>query len=463
MSESSSSTQLAETLRAELDRYPPGGKLPSSRALVERFGVSPVTVSRALALLVAEGLVVTRPGAGVYRAFGTGPSTTVDTSWQELALTTEARIVDAVGVTANLSVPRPGVIAFNGGYLHPTLQPEQALSAAVARAARRPGAWQHPPLEGITPLRAWFAREVGLTPAQVLITAGGQAALTTVINALTSPGAPILVESPTYPGALSIARAAGLRPVPVPVDDDGIRLDLLAEAFATTGGRVLYCQPLFHNPTGTVLAPARRRELVEIAHAANAFVIEDDYARRLGHGSPLPPPLITDDPYGTVVHVSSLTKATSPNLRVGALIARGPVVERLRAVQVVSSLFVPRTLQEATLDLVSAPSWSRHLRSLSTALRDRRNAMLATLHRELPDLAVRSPTGGCYLWLELPGGTDESTLVISCLRAGVAVSPGRAYFAAEPPAPHVRLSYADVAGPEEITDGVRRLAAALTA
>ena len=126
---------LAATLRHELERYSPGGKLPSSRALVERFGVSPVTVSRALATLTAEGLVVTRPGAGAYRAHqNAGDPQAVDTSWQQVALTVEEvahgapapRVVDASGVTANLAVPPPGVIAFNGGYLHPSLQPEQA-------------------------------------------------------------------------------------------------------------------------------------------------------------------------------------------------------------------------------------------------------------------------------------------------------------------------------------------------
>src|SRR3954469_21265310 len=123
MSNGSSSLNLAEALRDELQRYSPGEKLPSSRALVERFGVSPVTVSRALATLAAEGLVLTRPGAGAYRAHhSAGGTRAVDTSWQQIALTAEEqehgepapRIVDASGVTANLAVPPPGVIAFNG-------------------------------------------------------------------------------------------------------------------------------------------------------------------------------------------------------------------------------------------------------------------------------------------------------------------------------------------------------------
>lgn len=137
---------LANQLRQELDRYSPGGKLPSSRALVDRFRVSPVTVSRALAQLAAEGLVVTRPGAGAFRARPRPATAPVgDTSWQEVALSADGaadlvpRSVDADGVTVSLAAPPPGVTEFNGGYLHPSLQPERAMAAALARPAGGPG------------------------------------------------------------------------------------------------------------------------------------------------------------------------------------------------------------------------------------------------------------------------------------------------------------------------------------
>jgi DNA-binding transcriptional MocR family regulator len=326
-------------------------------------------------------------------------------------------------------------------------------------------------LEGLPDLRSWFARDVnapGVTAGQVLVSGGGQAALTTTLHALVPPGSAVLVESPTYPGVLAIARAAGLRPVPVPMDQDGVRLDHLAEAFAATGARAFYSQPLFHNPTGITLGADRRARIAEVAHAAGAFIIEDDYARRLGHGGPaherrLPPPLIADDPYGVVVHLRSLTKPTSPSLRVAALVARGPVMERLRAIQVVNGFFVPRPLQEATLELVGAPAWSRHLRSASAALRERRDAMLAALHRRLPDLAVRVrvPDGGYHVWIPLPDGTDETALTAAALHAGVAVSAGRPYFAAEAPGPYLRVSFADTPDSAAIDEGVRRLATAV--
>ncbi|WP_340562949.1 aminotransferase-like domain-containing protein [Streptomyces sp. GSL17-111] len=475
MNQSSSVAELARSLRDEVIRYPVGERLPSSRALMDRFRVSPVTVSRALAQLAAEGLVVTRPGAGAYRAAPVDAAgQRGDTSWQEVSLSAEPaadqvpRTVDATGLLATLRPPGPGVIGLHSGYLPPALQPERALSAALARAGRRPDAWQLPPLEGVAELRSWFARDIAgpggpRTPGEVLVTAGGQSAITTALRALAPPGAPVLVESPTYPGLLAVARASGLRPVPVPADADGVRADLLADAFRATGARLFVCQPLFQNPTGAVLADDRRAAVLAAAREAGAFIVEDDYARRLAHedAGPLPPTLAAEDPDGVVVHLCSLTKVTSPNLRVGAIAARGPVLERLRAVQVVDSFFVPRPLQEAALELVGAPAWPRHLRAVAAELRARRTALLAALGSELPHLApAQVPRGGFHLWLRLPPGTDEAAVTAAAQRAGVAVAPGRAYFAAEPPAAHLRLSLATAAGTAELVEGVRRLAAA---
>ncbi|PRX98959.1 PLP-dependent aminotransferase family protein [Allonocardiopsis opalescens] len=474
MNDGSSVAHLVASLRRELDRYSDGEKLPSSRELVARYQVGPVTVSRAIASLAAEGLVTSRPGAGVFKAAVRRASDGArDVSWQEVALSADAPLgslgAGAAGVVATLAAPPPEVIDLNGGYSHAVLQPERALAAALARAGRRPGTWSRPPVEGLAELRDWFARDICgpgglLDGANVLITAGGQSALTTALRALAAPGSPVLVESPTYPGMLAVARAAGLRPVPVPVDADGVRTDLLADAFGATRARVFVCQPLFHNPTGAVLSQQRRTAVLDTARAAGAFVVEDDFARRLAHAdaAPSPPPLAAADPDGVVVHVRSLTKAVAPSLRIGALAARGPVLERLRAVQVVDSLFVPRPLQETALELVGSPAWAGHLRALAGALRERRTALLAALGGALPGLLPhRPPQGGYHLWLRLPDGTDESAVAAAALRRGVAVTAGAPYFPAEPSAPHLRLSYAGTPGTAQLAEGVRRLAQAV--
>lgn len=269
MSESSTFDSLLATLRARLSTMEPGERLPSSRDLVEQHRISPATVARAIALLAAEGAVVTRPGSGTYAApRPRRPAGRADTGWQTVALTD--RTVDTRSVIDDLGPPPDGTIRFDGGYPHTSLWPTAALSAALGRAGRRPDAWDRAPAAGLATLRSLFAASAGgtVTADDVLITAGGQSALSMALRAVAAPGSPILVESPTYPGVVSAARAAGLRPVPVPVDGDGLRPNLLADAFAMTGARVLYCQPNFHNPTGAVLPAQRRREIVDLARAA---------------------------------------------------------------------------------------------------------------------------------------------------------------------------------------------------
>ncbi|MFC5753496.1 PLP-dependent aminotransferase family protein [Actinomadura rugatobispora] len=456
---------LAERLRDELRGMHPGQRLPSSRALTRRHQVSPVTVARALGLLAAEGLVVTRPGSGAFAAGRPGPAPGADAAgpadlgWQAVAL--GDRAVDSDGV-ARLLLPAPeGAITLSGGYLHPTLQPLRALATAAARAARRPDAWDPPPLAGVAELRAWFARTAApggeIAPADVLVTGGGQQSLTTVLRALLPPGSPLLVESPTYLGVLAIARAGRLHPVPVPADGEGVRPDLLAEAFAMTGARAVYVQPTFQNPTGAVLTAERRARVIEAARAAGAFVIEDDFARHLAI-DPVAPPMVGADREGRVVHIASPTKGTAASLRVAAVIARGPVAERIRATQLVEGFFPARPLQETLLELVSSPGWPRHLRAVRTALRSRRDAARAALARELPELEVNRPAGGPHLWVRLRDGTDDVALADAALRAGVLVSAGRPFFPAEPPGPYLRIGYGAAANEAELDEGVRRLA-----
>lgn len=296
----------------------------------------------------------------------------------------------------------------------------------------------------------------------MLITSGGQASLSTAFRAVLPPGAPILVESPTYLGALAVAKSAGLRPVPVPVDAGGIELGHLADAFEASGARALYLQSTFHNPTGACLAEDRRDPLLQICADAGAFVIEDDYARWLAHEKPAPAPLATRDRDGRVVLIASLTKVTSMNLRIGALVARGPVLERLRSLRLVDDFFVSRLIQEATLDLVSSPAWSRHLATLSAALAVRRDTLARALARQTPELHVLTvPRGGTNLWVRLPEALDDAALADRAAAAGVLITPGRPFYAAEPAAGHVRLTFSGTAQVGELEEGVRRLASAL--
>ncbi|MBG0821513.1 PLP-dependent aminotransferase family protein [Planomonospora sp. ID91781] len=463
MNDDSSILRLAAILREETERLRPGDRLPSSRELMRRHGVSPVTVSRALGRLAAEGRVVTRPGSGTYVAprSARASSEPADLSWQTVAL--GDRVVDDTRVVGLLTPPPEGTVPMTGGYLNPALCPSRALGTAAARALRRPDAWAVPPVTGLAELRRWFAQEAGgdVTPADVLVVGGGQSALAHAFRSLAAPGSPVLVETPAYPGALAAARAAGLRATAVPTDRDGVRPELLAEAFAVTGARVFCCQPTLHNPTGATLGSERREQVLAVARAAGAFVVEDDYARYFTT-APVPPPLVALDTHGTVVHVNSLTKVLSPSVRVAGVIARGPAAHRLRASQVVDSFFVARPLQETVLEFVGSPAWPRHLAALTGELAARRDALLAALAARLPAAEPHLvPRGGLHLWVRLPQDLDEDAVVEAARREGVLVGPGRVHYPAEPPGPRLRLTHTAAAHPSELVEGVRRLALAV--
>ena len=280
-----------------------------------RHRASPLTVQRAIARLTGEGLVDPRPGRGTFVAPGRAPVLAADEapdlSWQSVVL--GARAVDDAALQELLAVPPAAAIPLSSGYLDPDLQPLHALGAALGRAGRRAGAWARGPVEGREELRAWFAREAGggLRAHDIVVCPGGQSAMTTAFRALAAPGEPILVESPTYVGAITAARATGLRVVPVASDADGVRPDLLADALRRTGASVFYCQPTFANPHGATLAPERRAAVLECVAAAGALLVEDDWARDLAIDGDPPPPLAAADRDGHVVYLRSLTKSAA--------------------------------------------------------------------------------------------------------------------------------------------------------
>jgi DNA-binding transcriptional MocR family regulator len=460
----SSVKALIVTLRSRAEAMAPGARFPSTREIAAGYRVSPVTVSRALAALSAEGSIKTLPGSGTFVADrapvrGLGA---LDTSWQTVAL--GDRAIDSSGLQSYLETNPRGALSLTGGYLHHSLMPLRALSIAAQRAVRRSETWDGPDPRGLAGLRDWFASHhgAGFTAGDVIICNGGQSAISAAFRALVPAGGTVLVEAPTYPGALAIARAAGIGIVPIPMDDDGVKADLLAEALETTGSRAIYLQPTHQNPTGIVMPAERRRLVLETAERAGAFVIEDDWARWLGYERTNPPTLISMDGRGRVIYISSLTKPASPSLRLGALVARGPVADRLRSIRMVDDLFVNRLTQAVALELVEATGWARHLVEVGRALRERCRIAVEALGEFAPTLVVpRLPRGGMHIWASLPAGLDDTTLAEAARQHGVLVARGKSFFATEPPSAHLRLSFGCAANEDELRESVRRLGAAL--
>ena len=443
-----SSSRIATRLREWIAGAAPGARLPSTRSLVAEYHASPVTVQKALQILTAQGLIESRPGVGTFvRAARTARP--ADYGWQTAAL------------RAPHALPRPlpaamrnapnDVIALHSGYPDRELLPERLVRAALTRATRGSAALSRPPAAGLPELQSWFAHELGAdtpvgvappTPGDVIVLPGSQGGLGSIFRALVGSGQPLLMESPTYWGAILAAAQAGVRVIPVPSGPDGPDPEEVARAFTETGARMFYAQPSHANPTGAQWPARRGEQVLDVVREHGAFLVEDDWAHDFGI-VPGPVPLAARDDSGHVIYLRSLTKSVSPAIRVAAAIARGPARERLLADSVAESMYVSGLLQAAALDVVTQPAWQTHLRGLRHQLQSRRDLLVTSLREHAPQAHVgHLPKGGLNLWARLPDGTDLDRLVRDCEDAGVLITGGTEWFPAEPAGPFIRLNYA---------------------
>ncbi|MGC5257604.1 PLP-dependent aminotransferase family protein [Gordonia sp. DT218] len=462
-----SSQRIAQHLRSVAAAAEAGGRLPSTRELASRFGAGPVTVQRALAQLVAEGVVETRSGSGTFVRRRHVGSDRADVAWQTAALGPERAGASPIGSTMR-QIPHD-TIAMHSGYPDIELLPVREVRSAFARVVRREESFHRPPTAGLPDLRRWFVDELeadGWRDTDAVIASGGQAALAATFRALAAPGDPIVMESPTYWGAIAAARQAGLITVPVPRTGGAPSAVDLDEAFATSGARLAYVQPTFANPTGDVWTAAQRDDVLAVVRAHRAFVVEDDWAHDFAMEAG-PRPLVCSDTDGHVVYIRSLTKSLSLTVRVAALLARGPARTRIENALTVSDLYVAPVLQSVALDVVSRPTWRTHLLRLRRALQARRDALVGELAAGAPMIEVeRVPRGGLNLWAALPGQgsdgtpTDAELVAARTLARGLSISAGGEWFPTEPTGPFIRLNFA-AAAPDRYAEAVEILAGAL--
>jgi GntR family transcriptional regulator / MocR family aminotransferase len=250
--------------------------------------------------------------------------------------------------------------------------------------------------------------------------------------------------------------------VGVPIDEHGMQTDALEAVLQQQHPRLIYTIPNFQNPSGMCLSAPRRRQLVALADRYNVPILEDDFVGDLRYGGRALPAIKALDPGGRVIYIGSFSKMLMPGLRVGYLLADGPVFSRLVRQKRVTDL-TTSTLMQRTLDLfVTVGRYQAHLRRSCRSYRRRRDAMLAAIQRHLPaDVQVDPPQGGLFIWLRLPAGLSSQRLLPLALEAGVEFAPGGRFF----PNPadgarYLRLNFATQT-PEAIEQGIQRLGQAV--
>jgi 2-aminoadipate transaminase len=359
------------------------------------------------------------------------------------------------------------ITSFAGGLPSPATFPVGQLRAAfdAELAEQANAALQYSTTEGDPGLRQWLAavetaRGTPTDPDQVLITGGSQQGLDLVAKALIDPGARVLVEAPTYLGALQAFAQYAPSIEDVAADDQGLDPDALDAALRTPAvagrPRFLYLLPNFQNPTGRTLSAPRRTKIADLARRHDLWLVEDDPYGDLWYDAPPPAPLRDAAPERTI-RLGSFSKIIAPGLRLGYVIAPRAMIDALVRLKQASDLHTATLTQRVVLRLVAGGLLQQHLPAVRARYRDHCAAMLAALAASFPAAARWTrPAGGMFVWVELPQAIDAAAMLAQAVAAGVAYVPGAAFYATQPRVNTLRLSFVTVA-PAQIHDGIARL------
>ncbi len=365
---------------------------------------------------------------------------------------------------------QPGIVSLAGGLPSPKTFPITAFADACAHVLANDGAaaLQYAASEGYAPLRQAVADMLpwNVDPAQVLITTGSQQGLDLVAKVLLDPGSRVLVEMPTYLGALQAF--SPMEPVPVGVrsDSDGVVVDdLVAKARgdgAEEAARFVYLLPNFQNPTGRTMSEARRAAVSAAAAQAGLPIVEDNPYGDLWFDAAPPLPLTARNPEGCI-YLGSFSKVLAPGLRLGFLVAPKAIYGKLLQAKQAVDLHTPIFTQRMVVEVMKDGFLSRHVPEIRALYKRQRDAMIAALKREMRGLDVEfdTPVGGMFLWLRLPHGIDTTALLPRAIARGVAFVPGAPFYAdGTGDARTLRLSFV-TASVEQIDIAVAALAATL--
>ncbi|AOZ07153.1 PLP-dependent aminotransferase family protein [Cupriavidus malaysiensis] len=349
---------------------------------------------------------------------------------------------------------RPEVISFAGGLPSPATFPVAEMEAAVARvfADNPQAALQYAATEGYLPLREFVAKRYQVDVERVLITTGSQQALDLIAKVMIDPGSPVLVETPSYLGALQAFSLFEPEFVSVPTDDQGLLPESLT-AELTAGARFLYALPNFQNPTGRRLPLERRQALVARARGLGLLLVEDDPYGELSYAGSQLPSLLSMNPDG-VIYMGSFSKILAPGMRLGFVIAPPELHFKLCQAKQASDLHTPSFTQRIAYETIRDGLLERHIPTIRELYGKQCRFMLDSLARHMPEgVRWNAPEGGMFIWVELPEGLDSMALLEQAVQRNVAYVPGAPFYASNPRRNTLRLAFVTVS-PERIEQGV---------
>lgn len=470
-----SNTPLTEQIRREFsDRIrsgtlPIGSQLPSVRALADTLGVSLVTVVHAYRLLENEGIAEKIQGKGTF-VRGAAGSTTHN---PEAGLDWQLALVDYLPRAAVFGLRSQrhfNDVPYNMSMasLNPQLS-TASLPASFYHILQNTASvlCEYGPIAGMESLRVdivTYLRERGVRThmEDILITNGVQQAIDIVARTFVGPGDVVAVEAPTYAGAIDVFRARGAVLVSIPMDDDGMRLDLLTKQCDKVPPKIVYTMPTFQNPTGIVMSARRRAQLLDLAESYQFLLVEDDSFSDCSFVEAIPAAIRSLDKRGHVIYLKGFSKVFLSGCKVAAVVSSGSVHNRLAAAKSVSDLGSPLITQALVRQCMLQPIRSKRITEIAQAVRRKRDIALNVLATQAPSgVSWSNPKGGFNIWITLPPHADTDALLLEALKRGVAFLPGSACYAAETSHNQLRISVAHL-DDKALQVGVERLCGVLS-
>lgn len=453
-----------------------GTRLPTERALASELGVNRTTVMNAYNELASEGLIEGHVGRGtlVRHNHFTRFDEQMESETASWLLGLPAGERELIGPDARLLSELAGageqkeIISLTLGSPAPDLLPAEMVSNILAEGliSSRQDALGYCPVEGLHSLRRGIAmwmhrRGVPVGPDHILILSGSTQGVGLVGRLLLNPGDEVVVEVPTYLGALQAFRALQARVIGVPTDSDGIRVDLLESILARNRPRLIYVQPTFQNPTGVTMSPERRRRLILLSKRYQTPILEDDPYGDVYFQEKRPQPLKALDTQGQVIYLSTFSKILAPGLRVAWLAAPEPMIERLSLHKQIFDLNTNAIGQWCISEILRRNLLDEHLAMLRQHYERKRNLMLQAIQRYWPEeVRVSQPQGGFNLWCRLPGDLRTRTLLREAANERVAFVIGEPFHVDGGGQQQFRLSFA-YPSEQDIDEAIRRIGNAM--
>ena len=409
-------------------------------------------------------------GPGEPKRVGRSPSTTRDIERYAGLFASRTRGMKSSAMRDMMAVTaRPEVISLAGGLPDTRSFPPDTFAAMANRIAAEScaKALQYGPTEGLPETIDCIAEVMAAEGMRVdaddmIVTTGGQQAIDLVTRALIDPGDVIIAEAPTYPGAVPSFTSYQADVVQIDMDADGMRIDLMEETLdrlEREGKRpkFIYTVPSFQNPAGVTMSLPRRKRLVEVANEREILVLEDNPYGMLRYEGEPQTTLRSLDGGVYVMYLGTFSKILSPGIRLGWIVAPGPVLDKLNLGKQAADLCTSTLSQVMVSSYFAQVRWQDYVESLTGIYRRRRDTMLDALERHFPEQAEWTrPGGGLFIWATLPDFIDTTDLLARALQANVAFVPGEGAYMDGRGRNSMRLNFSGV-DEDEIREGVRRI------